>query len=104
MSKKTPTKAQAKILAWAIHRAGGRMLALDWCDVLTISDATVAAMVRDGWAERAMFFDEIKRWRWSLFYVTDAAREAPAVVSEVAGLMALSEANARRWNEEDDAP
>ncbi len=94
MSKSRPSAAQARILAWAIHRAGGFMRSLDWSDVLTISDVTVVAMVRDGWADRASFYDNARQWRWHWFGITAAARSHPLVIAEIAKLKAYDDAEA----------
>ena len=92
---KSPSKAQATILAWAIHRGGGRLRSADWAGVLDVTDATVVAMVRHGWAEHAKFYDDARQWRWWWFFVTEAARTSPLVLAEVAHLKAGDEARAK---------
>jgi hypothetical protein len=97
------SKAQAKVLAWAIHRAHGFMYVLHWADVLVISDATVAAMERGGWIKDVKYYDGARKWRWTWFYVTDAAKSELLVIEEIARLKSFDDARAVESITADDA-
>lgn len=102
MATKRPSAAQVTALAWAIHRYGGFAREME-CNHLGFRDKTVAALESAGWADRVKFYDDVRKWRWSWFYVTDAARVLPDVVAEVARLQAADDANAAASNAADDA-
>lgn len=99
-----PSNAQVTALAWGIYRGGAdglvRSMDFGW---LEVRDATVAGLEAAGWADRAKYYDDARKWRWWWFYVTPAGRALPAVVAEVARMKAKDDEAVRRQIAEDDA-
>ncbi len=98
---KRPSKTQVTALAWAVYKGHGFARDLEF-DHLGFRDATVASLESARWADRVKFFDDVRKWRWQWFWVTESGAALPEVVAEVARLRAADDERARRNFEEDD--